>query len=221
LHILTRLPPTDPERLEALRGRGWVRLKEPEHLLTALLASLPLMACTAALTAGIFALFSASPLQDTGVAGPAFSLSFTIGLPFILGIIVVLVGHELIHLLLIPNVRSSGSTGVGITALGGFVYTGDVLTRRRHLLISVAPFAILSVLVPVLLGLAGLLSPAFFFPLLLNSLGSSVDLLTAILVVVQVPPGASLVSSGSVTCWKEGGEGAVPPGDSAGTKRHG
>ncbi|MBN1455695.1 MAG: DUF3267 domain-containing protein [Methanomicrobia archaeon] len=206
VHIFTRLPPTDPERLGDLQNRGWVRLGEPKCALTALLVSLPLMAVTAALTLGIFTLFAAFSREDLGFAGPSFSLSFSISLPLVLGILAVLVCHELSHLLFIPNVLRSDSTGVGMTVLGAVVYTEEVLSRSRHLLISIAPFAIISVLVPIVLGIAGLLTPAFFVPILLNSLGSSVDLLIAMLVLTQVPAGASLVSNGRVTCWKEAGE---------------
>ncbi|MBN1763399.1 MAG: DUF3267 domain-containing protein [Methanomicrobia archaeon] len=202
MRIFTRLPPTDPERLSNLQDRGWVRLREPKRLLMAFLLSLPLMAVTAALTLGIFTLFSAFSLEDLGFAGPSFSLSFSISLPLILGILAVLVCHELCHLLFIPNVLRSDRTGVGIIAFGAFVYTEEVLSRSRFLLITISPFAIISVLVPIVLGIAGLLTPAFFFPILLSAMGSSVDLLTVILVLTQVPPGASLVNNGSVTCWK-------------------
>ncbi|HDS44510.1 MAG TPA: DUF3267 domain-containing protein [Methanomicrobia archaeon] len=202
MQIFARLPPADPERLRDLQDRGWVRVREPKRALMTLLVSLPFMAVTAALTIGIFTLFSAVSLEDLGFAGSSFS--FSISLPLVLGILAVLVFHELFHLLLIPDVLRSDSTGVGITALGAFVYTEDVLSRSRYLLITLTPFTIISLLFPIVLGIAGLLTPSFFFPILLNSMSSSVDLLTAILVLTQVPPGASLVSTGSITCWKKG-----------------
>jgi len=204
VHVLTSLPQADQEKLKDLRSRGWVRLKEPANALTAIMVSLPLMAVTGALTVGIFMLFSAFPLEDPGYAGESFSLSFSLGLSLVLGVIAVLVCHELLHLLFIPDVLHSRKTGVGLTAVGGFVYTEEVLSRSRHLLISIAPFAVISLILPFLLGIAGLLTPAFFVPILLNSLGSSVDILTMILVLIQVPKGGMLVSSGGATCWKGG-----------------
>jgi hypothetical protein len=159
------------------------------------------MALNAAITLGIFNIFSTISFQDLGIIGSSFS--FSIGLPTVIGILAVLFLHELLHLIFIPDFLRSDRTGAGITAVGGFVYTEEVLTRSRHLLITITPFAIISVLLPVILGMSGLLTPAFFFPILLNSLGSSVDILTLILVLVQVPPGSSLVSNGPITCWKQ------------------
>jgi hypothetical protein len=206
LRILTTLPQTDHERRRALKDKGWIRLKEPEHLLTAIIISIPLMACTSAITLGIFNIFSTISFQDLGITGGSFS--FSIGLPAVLGVLAILVIHELLHLLFIPDFLGSERTGAGITALGGFVHTEEVLARSRYLLITIAPFAVISVLLPVILGLSGLLTPAFFFPVLLNSLGSSVDILTLMLVLVQVPPGSSLVCNGTDTCWKRNTEAA-------------
>ncbi|MCP8970118.1 DUF3267 domain-containing protein [Ectobacillus ponti] len=68
--------------------------------------------------------------------------------------------------------------------------------------ITLAPFLILSILAPLLLGAFGMLSAALKVLILLNAMASSVDLLTALLVLRQVPSGGVLRSNGPSTYWK-------------------
>ena len=91
---------------------------------------------------------------------------------------------------------------MGITYGGGFVYTEEQLTRTRYLIISFAPFIAISLILPFILGMLHLLSPLITGLLLLNSLGSSVDILIAVLVLMQVPSRAYLVANGRDTYWK-------------------
>jgi hypothetical protein len=72
------------------------------------------------------------------------------------------------------------------------------------MLISVAPFVVISLIMPLMLGVAGILGPLAICLILLNALGSSVDLLTLLLVAFQAPAGSRLVSNGWKTYWKPG-----------------
>lgn len=73
---------------------------------------------------------------------------------------------------------------------------------RRYIVISLAPFIVLSVVLPVILGVAGMLSTGLIILAMLNALGSSVDILGLILAIMQAPPGSKIVCRGMDTYWK-------------------
>ncbi|WP_338036440.1 DUF3267 domain-containing protein [Neobacillus notoginsengisoli] len=102
----------------------------------------------------------------------------------------------------IPNFLKSETTWIGLTVFGGFVATEEKIPKSRFLAITLAPFIILSVILPLLLGVFELLAPPLKMLILLNSLASSVDLLNYILVSLQVPKKAILVSNGPNSYWR-------------------
>jgi hypothetical protein len=184
-----------------LTAGAWVKLKEPENYLTAILASVPFMALNTTITLLIASMFVPVSFEYFGIAGN--SISYHINLLTLVPVIVgILVAHELIHLLCIPGFIRSGTTYIGITCGGGFVYTEEQLTRTRYLLISFAPFIAISLILPVILGMLNLLSPVIIGVLIVNSMGSSVDILMALNVLIQVPSRADLVANGTETYWK-------------------
>jgi hypothetical protein len=204
MRIVTKIPPVDEEKQRDLLATGWVKLEEPGTVLAAILASVPFMALNSLITVVIAGMFVPVSLGYFGITGTSFS--FQINLPGLLvstaGILVV---HELIHLLCIPDFIRSGTTSMGITYGGGFVYTEEHLTRTRFLIISLAPFITLSLILPFILGMLNLLSPLVLGVLLVNSLGSSVDILVALLVLIQVPSRSHLRATGRETYWKTDG----------------
>jgi hypothetical protein len=173
-------------------------------MLTAILASIPFMALNFTITLLIVGMFVPVTLQYFGIAGTSFSFQIDL-LPLVAGVVGILVAHELVHLLCIPDFIRSDTTGVGIMYGGGFAYTEEPLTRTRFIIISFAPFIAISVILPLILGMLHLLSPLITGLLLVNSLGSSVDILMAVLVLMQVPPRAHLVANGRETYWKPDG----------------
>ncbi len=177
----------DKQKELGLTASQWVKLKEPKTMLTAILASIPFMALNATITLLIAGTFVPVSLEYFGLAGTSFS--FQIDLLPLFGVVGILVAHELVHLLCIPDFIRSDTTFIGVTYGGGFVYTEEKLTWTRYLIISFAPFITISLILPVILGMLNLLSPLIVGVLILNSLGSSVDILVALLVLIQVPPG--------------------------------
>jgi hypothetical protein len=204
MRIIARIPVVDKQKQQDLFASHWVKLEEPGTMLTAILASVPFMVLNFTITLLIVGMFVPVSLQYFGIAGSSFSFQIDL-LPLVFGVAGILVAHELVHLLCIPDFIRSDITGVGITYGGGFVYTEEPLTRTRFVIISFAPFIAISVILPFLLGMLHLLSPLITGLLLLNSLGSSVDILMAVLVLMQVPPGAHLVATGRETYWKTDG----------------
>jgi Putative zincin peptidase len=80
--------------------------------------------------------------------------------------IVLVVVHELIHLLFIPNFIKSDNTYIGFTYFGGYAYTKEALTKYRLCLILIAPFVFLSIIFNAISGLLGFYAvPLYNFPL--------------------------------------------------------
>ena len=191
----------DKQKQLDLIANQWVKLEEPRDILTAILASIPFMALNVTITLLIAGMFVPVSFEYFGIAGPSFSFQIDL-LILLFGVLGILVAHELIHLICIPDFIRSDTTYMGITYVGGFVYTEEQLTRTRYIIISFAPFITISIILPFILGMLNLLSPLIVGVLLLNSLGSSVDILIALHVLIQVPSKAYLVANGKDTYWK-------------------
>jgi hypothetical protein len=191
----------DTQKQRDLIAGQWVKLEEPKNMLTAILASVPFMVLNATITLLIAGLFVPVSPEYFGIGGTSFSFQIDL-LPLLFGVVGILVAHELVHILCIPDFIRSDTTCMGITFGGGFVYTEEKLTRTHYLLISFAPFIVISLILPCILGMLHLLSPLILGLLVLNSLGSSVDILIAVLVLMQVPSTAYLVANGRDTYWK-------------------
>ena len=191
----------DKQKHQDLIASHWVKLAEPGNMMTAILTSIPFMVLNATITLLIAGMFVPVSPEYFGIGGTSFSFQIDL-LSLLSGIVGILVAHELVHVLCIPDFIRSDTTCMGITYGGGFVYTEERLTRTRYLIISFAPFVIISLILTFILGMLHLLSPLIVGLLLLNSLGSSVDILIAVLVLIQVPSKAYLVANGRDTYWK-------------------
>lgn len=111
--------------------------------------------------------------------------------------------HEILHLIFVPNLLTSNKTSIGITWFGGFIYTEELISRTRYIVIVLAPFFLLSILLPIILNILGLLNPLVILLMLFNAIGSSVDMLILITILVQVPAGAYITLNGMKTYWKK------------------
>ncbi|WP_406661552.1 DUF3267 domain-containing protein [Methanolobus sp. ZRKC3] len=200
MQIRNKIPETDLEKHLELINSHWNQLKEPQNLMNAILLSIPIMFLNALITIGIIQVVSPSSLTDINIS--LRSLSITIDLYDIVGLILLLMIHELLHLIFIPNFTKSNNTYIGITPFGGFVYTEDKLLRLRYIIVTIAPFILISIIAPIILGNMGLLTPFIIFLILLNSMASSVDILIFILILFQVPSNSYLRSNGMNTYWK-------------------
>ncbi|QGT98604.1 hypothetical protein SYNTR_0011 [Candidatus Syntrophocurvum alkaliphilum] len=196
------IPPTDKNLSKQLIKEGWTKIKEPSNFIVATLLSIPFMLLTGLISFYIISFFNppfADAIRTTFYTG---SFSVTIKLEYILFIYLTVLLHELLHAVFIPNFMQSEKTYFGIRPWGGFVYTTEKLEKNRFLLISLAPFLILSVILPIVLGLLDLLNGLLAFLILLNAIASSVDFLNAVLIIFQVPKGATIVNNGFETYYK-------------------
>mgnify|MGYP006394189541 CR=1 FL=1 len=203
MKIINKLPEYNESRHEELLNDQWNPLKEPQKVLTAILLSVPLMFLCALISTGIIKLFSDFSLSEYGWTDNTFTLTITIDFGIIFSLIILLIIHEFLHLIFIPNFLRSEKTYAGVMIFGGFVVSEEEISKARFICISLAPFILLSVLLPIILGLLGLLTPLLKFLIILNALGSSVDLLNLLLVWKQVPRDGLLISNGPKTYWKQ------------------
>ncbi|MGE7672877.1 metalloprotease family protein [Lysinibacillus sp. NPDC094403] len=147
---------------------------------------------------GVINIYSGISLSDFGFTSGALSITINFGI--IWGIVLLLILHELLHLMFIPNFIKSEKTSVGLTLFGGFVITEEEISKSRYLFITII---ILSIIFPLILSVFGLLTTTLKFLIILNSMGSSVDLLNLLLIMKQVPKNATLTSNGANTYWKK------------------
>ncbi|WP_377890715.1 DUF3267 domain-containing protein [Alkalihalobacillus sp. R86527] len=195
----SKVPKGDDHVHNELVTSGWTPLKEPRNPTQAILFSIPMMIMTALLSALVIMTVSSLSLREFGIT--ASSITFTLHTGFLIGIVLLLIIHELFHLVFIPNVMKSDKTVVGVTAFGGFVVSEERISKGRYILITVAPFILLSILLPLVLSGFGLLTTTMKVLILLNAAASSVDLLSFILLVKQVPNQSTIVNNGMRTYW--------------------
>ncbi|WP_242850543.1 DUF3267 domain-containing protein [Clostridium lundense] len=201
IKVKNNMPKADKEKHLALVKEQWVQLKEPKSIGSAILISVPIMILNAIITVSIINIVSPISLKEFGLSENSFSININ-GFQ-ILGIFLTLIIHEFIHLIFIPNFIKSDETFIGLTPFGGYVYSEEVIAKSRYILITIAPFIVISIILPLILGVLGLLSPSMKFLILLNSMGASVDILNLINVLFQVPSSSNLTSCGMNTYWKK------------------
>ncbi len=200
MKFLYKLPKSNPNLHLDLIKNGWIPMKEPKNLISAILLSIPLMIVASMISIGVINIFSSISWRDFGFTSGGISIN--INLSVILGIVFLLIIHELLHLMFIPNFIKSEKTSIGITLFGAFVMTEEKISKPRYMFITIAPFIIISVIFPLILSISGLLTTTIKFLIILNSMGSSVDLLNVLLIMKQVPKNATLTSNGANTYWK-------------------
>ncbi|WP_242218205.1 DUF3267 domain-containing protein [Bacillus cereus group sp. BfR-BA-01380] len=198
--IRNSVPKGDKTLDITLTQDGWTPMKEPKNFVNALLLSVPFMIINALISIGIINIFSDISLHEFGLTTEGVFI--TIDLVSLLFIIFLVILHELIHLIFIPNFIKSEKTWIGLTFFGGFVATEEEISKLRFVLITIAPFFIISILIPLLLSVFGALTTTLKCLILLNSMASSVDMLTLLLILKQVPPNGILRNNGSKTYWK-------------------
>ena len=149
----------------------------------------------------VLGMFSPFSLVDVGI-NSLQTITLTIHLKDVAYLIGLVFIHELIHLVFVPGFLVSDKTFLGITYFGGFVYSEEEIPKSRYILITLAPFTLLSIILPVTLGALDLLNPLVKVLILLNAVSSGVDMLTLILVLIQVPTDVCFTFNGIRTYWK-------------------
>lgn len=201
----SKLPQINPERHSELIASNWIQLREPKDLVSAMLASIPLMILGALPPLIILNIFSPFSLADFGITPTQISVNIHLqDLVYFIGLsIFIILIYDLISLVFVPDFVTSDKAFLGITYFGGFAYSEEVLSKSRFTLRLLAPFVVTSIVLPGILGVLNLLNPLVEFVILSIAVGSCVDLLALILILIQVPAGAYLTCNGIRTYWKK------------------
>lgn len=198
-----KIPPTDKGLSQELLSSGWKKLNEPANLIIAILLSSPFIFINGIIE--FFILYNLyQPLQLL-IKNQILSFEFNINLwtlLYVLGIMIFMVIHELLHACFIPKVLSSDKTYWGINGIYGFVFTQENIKKGRFLLISIMPFFLLPIILPFVLKQLGILNSYTALLCLINATGSCVDILNICLVMRQVPSGANITNNGFETYFK-------------------
>ncbi|MFZ7120170.1 MAG: DUF3267 domain-containing protein [Eubacteriaceae bacterium] len=205
MRYVKKIPETDKELSKYLISQGWTKLKEPSNFLTATLLSVPFMLVNAIIFM-IFAYNLYTPLQEFLNNDQGFSFTLRCNtyslIMYVIAIYVFVIAHEFIHACFIPNIFKSDKTCWGINIFAGFVCTTEKIKKGRAIVISIMPFILLSILLPLILNVFGWLNGYVLFLSLINAFGSSVDFLNLCIVAVQVPNGSYIISNGFETYYK-------------------
>lgn len=200
MKISRKYPTFDKSVERELLTKSWIALREPKNVWSSILLSLPFMFLNGWITISIVNLFSPLTFKEFGITDNGVDITFN--LFYIVALWLLVVIHEILHLVFIPNFLKSKKTYIGLSWFGGFVLTEEKMSKIRFSIISIAPYTFLSILLPVVLGWLDLLSIPIKILVLLNSLASSVDMLVLFLILVQVPKNAVIVNGGPRTYWK-------------------
>jgi len=204
MKYIKKIPLTDKNLSNILISEGWKKIKEPSNLGLATLLSVPFMLINEIIFISI-AFYLYPPLREFINSNHGFSLTLKIDFITLLYIPIIflfMIIHEFIHACFIPNVLKSDKTYWGINVFFGFVCTTEKIKKSRYIVISIMPFVLLSVILPLILNIFGWLNWFILFLCLINAMGSCVDCLNICIVASQVPNGSYIVNNGFETYFK-------------------
>lgn len=202
MKYISKIPKKSNELYEKMASKGWEFLKEPKNLSEATLISIPISFISVIMT--ILFLISISRELSNSISQTFSSnyININIKFEYIILIYLYILFHEIIHLVFIPQFIKSKSTYISLKWWGGFVYTEENISKFRFLTITIMPFIILSFVIPIILIKIGI-NPIFILILsIINSAGSSVDILNFFLIMVQVPNKGIVKNVGIKTMFK-------------------
>lgn len=195
---------------------GLTRIHSPSSRLGYLLAGLVGVLFTVVLVLWLIAVsFFASQSQVGGAAASAaVAAGVETPMPWgavILALLLFIPMHELVHAIWHPGLGLSPQTVMIIwpTKLRFGVYYEGCMTRRRWLVMRLAPFVCLSVIPVVLLTLFMVVPASFalgtFLEVLLlaNGIGSGGDVIATIWVLLQVPSRAEICFCSGKAYWRQ------------------
>jgi hypothetical protein len=204
MKFVRKLPQTDKALSERLQSAGWKKIREPSGIAAAIACSLPFVLLSGGISFLILYVLDSSLFGF--LRNDTIDLTITLNLftvLYIVGIFIFMLLHEMLHAVFIPDFIRSGRTFWGMNGPLGFVFTTQPLKKARFIVVSLMPLVLLSVILPAVLRLLGLLSAYAAFLCFINALGSCVDCLTACLIAFQVPNGHVIISNGFETYHTE------------------
>lgn len=205
MKFVKKIPPADRELSLLLMSQGWKKLKEPSNFYLAILSSVPLMALNGIITYFVIKPFY-DPLKEIIKSDSiSFEINILVLLAYLVIIFLLLVFHELLHAMFIPHFIKSNKIYWGLSINGGFVSTTQKLSRANFMVISIAPYMLMSIIMPLIIGMLGIMNGFIFFLAIFNAMASSVDVLNLILISLQTRPKSFIINNGFETYYSEAG----------------
>lgn len=205
MKYVKKMPQTDKQLSSELISDGWSKLKEPSSLSMATLMSLPFMIINTVIYI-VLIYFLYPPLREVLTSSEVdviFSIDIIALVLLLTASLLLMIIHEFIHALFIPNVLKSDKTFWGINGLYGFVFSTEKFKKGRFIIISIMPFILLSIILPIILSYIGLLNVYTIALCLINAAGSCVDMLNIFLIATQVPNNSLIINNGFETYFKK------------------
>ena len=109
MRIRNKFPRVDSKRHQYLLDNQWTLVKGPRGIPRTILLSIPLMFINAFIAFWIIKLFDVISLEEFGISPDSIDISFNI--VYLIGFILILIiSHELMHLIFMPNFIKSKKT---------------------------------------------------------------------------------------------------------------
>ena len=198
------------EQGEPSAEEGLTRIHSPSSRLGFLLAGLVGLALPAVLFAALVAVSFYTLARGGGDQAAAATVDApTPWWPVVLALLLFIPLHELVHALVHPGFGLSPRTVVVLwpAKLRFGVYYEGCMTRRRWLVMRLAPLVGLSLIPVLLLALFKVVPASYATELywqvlaLVNMVGSGGDLVAAVWVLRQVPAGGEICFRGGKAYW--------------------
>lgn len=202
MRFVRRIPPTDQELSTKLVTDAWSKIKEPNNLLTATLTSVPFIIINGLFSMLIIIQFYNPLINISGNYSFSVTMNILDIIFFIMSTFILIIVHELIHMIFIPDFMKSDKIYWGITLNGGFVATTEKISKRRFIMISIMPYFLLSIVLPIILGVCNILNSFIVFLIIVNAMASSVDILNLFLILCQTPKNSYIINNGFETYYK-------------------
>ena len=201
LRYVKKIPLPNRELSALLLSEGWQKIKEPSNLFWAIIYSAPVV-----IVNSLIAYFVLKPFYDP-LRERILTQTINIQINWVNLIIAIIAFlllfpvHELLHAVFIPRFIKSDKTYWGFSIYSFFVGGSEKMTKANFIVISLAPFVIISLILPLVFGYLGLMNGLIFWVGMFNAVGSCVDILNLILILFQVPSGSFIVNNGFETYY--------------------
>ena len=119
--------------------------------------------------------------------------------------------HELVHAIVAPRARADDREYLGFSPwhVGFYVHHTGALSRRRYVVVGLAPLLLMSVVPIVFCAVWQIRLPWLMYVSIANALGSCADLLGTVLILTRIPRRATIRQQGTQTWWRMPGQNAI------------
>lgn len=206
LKYLRKVSKTDLELSNELSFKRWVKLKEPKNFKMSLLLIIP-FAFTNTMLSFIVLMSFNNPIRKVMNNFSSSYISKYLNLYtfviIIISAILVMIVHKLLHIIFIPRFRNTDNIFWKYSVFGISFVTKEKLLKKRYIVVSLMPFFIISIMLPILFGVFNLINWTIIFLAIFNALISSIDVLKLYLIIIQVPKNSYIIRLKKSIYYKE------------------